>query len=208
MSQTPVTKEMTLEIEVKLACDDLDRLRNAGYDLKLEKPRHFEDNWLLDLPDESLFKQGAALRVRSVNGRGTVTFKGIVKETYESRLKVREEIETNVTDPQKMIELFERLGFRRSFRYQKYRTVYGITYDNAAIKVVLDETPMGRFIEIEGDEADVLKALDAAGFSTDDIIRQSYPELQEARCRARGVPLEDLVFDENDIKRQASEANW
>jgi len=188
---------MTLEIEVKLACDDLDRLRNAGYELKLEKPRHFEDNWLLDFPDESLFKQGAALRVRSVNGRGTVTYKGIVKETHESRLKVREEIETNVTDPQRMIELFERLGFRRSFRYQKYRTGYSVTHQNAAFKVVLDETPMGRFIEIEGDEADVLKALDAAGFSTDDIIKQSYPELQEARCRARGVPLEDLVFDQN-----------
>lgn len=197
MRQAPVTKEMTLEIEVKLACDDLDRLRNAGYELKLEKPRHFEDNWLLDFPDESLFKQGAALRVRSVNGRGTVTYKGIVKETHESRLKVREEIETNVTDPQRMIELFERLGFRRSFRYQKYRTGYSVTHQNATFKVVLDETPMGRFIEIEGDEADVLKALDAAGFSTDDIIKQSYPELQEARCRARGVPLEDLVFDQN-----------
>ena len=197
MSQAPVTKEMTLEIEVKLACDDVDRLRNAGYELKLEKPRHFEDNWLLDFPDESLFKQGAALRVRSVNGRGTVTYKGVVKETHESRLKVREEIETNVTDPQRMIELFERLGFRRSFRYQKYRTGYSVTHQNTAFKVVLDETPMGTFIEIEGDEADVLKALDAAGFSTDDIIKQSYPELQEARCRARGVPLEDLVFDQN-----------
>jgi len=50
MSQAPVTKELNLEIEVKLACDDLDRLRNAGLQLKLETPRHFEDNWLLDLP--------------------------------------------------------------------------------------------------------------------------------------------------------------
>lgn len=195
MSQAPVTKEMTLEIEVKLACDDLDRLRNAGYELKLEKPRHFEDNWLLDFPDESLFKQGAALRVRMVNGKGTVTYKGIVKETHESRLKVREEIETSVTNPQKMIQLFERLGFRRSFRYQKYRTGYRVTHNGSEFKVVLDETPMGRFIEIEGDEADVLKALEAAGFSAEDIIRHSYPELQEARCRARGVPLEDLVFE-------------
>jgi adenylate cyclase, class 2 len=194
MSPIPVIKEMSLEIEVKLACDDLDRLRNAGYDLKLDKPRHFEDNWLLDFEDESLFKQGAALRVRMVNDSGTVTYKGIVKETHESLLKVREEIETNVTDPQKMIELFERLGFRRSFRYQKYRTGYRVSQDGAEFKVVLDETPMGRFIEIEGDESDVLKALQAAGFSAKEIIRQSYPELQEARCKARGVPLEDLVF--------------
>ena len=189
-----MTKELNLEIEVKLACDDLDRLRNAGFELRLETPRHFEDNWLLDLADQSLFRQGAALRVRSVNGNGTVTYKGVVKETHESRLKVREEIETAVDEPERLIELFERLGYRRSFRYQKYRTDYRASLDGSEMKVVLDETPMGSFIEIEGDEPSVLKALDAAGFSANDIIRESYPELQASRCRARGVPLEDLVF--------------
>ena len=194
MSQAPVTRELNLEIEVKLACDDLDRLRNAGFRLTLETPRHFEDNWLLDLPDQPLFKQGAALRVRSVNGKGTVTYKGVVRETYESRLKVREEIETAVDEPERLIELFERLGYHRSFRYQKYRTSYIVALDGRELKVVVDETPMGDFIEIEGDESSVLKALDAAGFSANDIIRESYPELQASRCRARGVPLEDLVF--------------
>ncbi len=194
MSQAPVTKELNLEIEVKLACDDLDRLRNAGFQLTRETPRHFEDNWLLDLPDQPLFKQGAALRVRSVDGAGTVTYKGVVKETNESRLKVREEIETPVDEPERMIELFERLGYRRSFRYQKYRTDYRVALDGRELKVVLDETPMGDFIEIEGDESSVLKVLDAAGFSANDIIRESYPELQASRCRARGVPFEDLVF--------------
>ncbi len=189
-----MTKELNLEIEVKLRCDDLDRLRNAGLRLTLETPRHFEDNWLLDLPDHTLFNQGAALRVRSVNGRGTLTFKGVVKETRESRLKVREEIETPVDEPERLIELFERLGYHRSFRYQKYRTVYCVDLDGQELKVVLDETPMGAFIEIEGDESGVLKALDAAGFSACDIIRESYPELQASRCRARDVPLEDLVF--------------
>jgi adenylate cyclase class 2 len=194
MSQAPVTKELNLEIEVKLACDDLERLRKAGLELNLETPRHFEDNWLLDLPHQPLIKQGAALRVRSVNGRGTVTYKGVVKETRESRLKVREEIETAVDEPERLLELFERLGYRRSFRYQKYRTSFRVALDNRELKVVLDETPMGTFIEIEGDESSVLKALDAAGFSADEIIRESYPELQASRCRARGVPLEDLVF--------------
>jgi adenylate cyclase class 2 len=189
-----MTKELNLEIEVKLACDNLDRLRKAGLQLNLETPRHFEDNWLLDLPDQPLFKQGAALRVRSVNGKGTVTYKGVVKETHESRLKVREEIETAVDEPDRLIELFERLGYHRSFRYQKYRTSYCIVLEGRELKVVLDETPMGNFIEIEGDETSVLNVLDTAGFSANDIIRESYPELQASRCRTRGVPLEDLVF--------------
>jgi adenylate cyclase, class 2 len=62
------------------------------------------------------------------------------------------------------------------------------------LKVLFDETPIGSFIEIEGDENSVLKALDTAGFSTGDIIRESYPELQAARCKALGIPLEDLIF--------------
>lgn len=194
MSQAPVTKQSNLEIEVKLACDDLDRLRKAGLLLSLETPRHFEDNWLLDLPDQTLFRQGAALRVRSVNGKGTVTYKGVVKETHESRLKVREEIETAIDEPERLLELFERLGYRRSFRYQKYRTGYNAAFDGGEVKVLLDETPMGNYIEIEGDESSVLNALDAAGFSANDIIRESYPELQASRCKARGFPLEDLVF--------------
>jgi adenylate cyclase class 2 len=194
MSQAPETGKLNLEIEVKLACGDLDRFSKAGLSLRLETPRHFEDNWLLDLPDRSLFKQGAALRVRSVNGTGTVTYKGVVKETHESPLKVREEIETAVDEPSRLIELFERLGYQRSFRYQKYRTGYIIALEGVELKVELDETPMGNFIEIEGDESNVLKALNAAGFSASESIRESYPELQAARCKARGVPFEDLVF--------------
>jgi hypothetical protein len=53
---------------------------------------------------------------------------------------------------------------------------------------------MGNFIEIEGDGATILQVLEAAGFALNEIIRESYPDLQLARCRSRGVPLEDLVF--------------
>lgn len=185
----------TLEKEVKLACDDLGRLREAGFDLKLVRPRHFEDNWLLDLPDESLLRRGAALRVRSTEGRGLVTFKGVVEDSESSPVKVREEIESQVSQPERMIALFERLGFQRSFRYQKYRTIYSLALDGDEMEVEFDETPMGSFIEIEGDEAAILRVLEAAGFSDRDIIRESYPELQAQRCKERGVPLEDLTFE-------------
>src|SRR4051794_30563755 len=99
--------QTTLEVEVKLACDDLNRLRNAGFDLVLSRPRHFEDNWLLDSPDRRLFNAGAALRIRSVEGNGWVTYKGVVEETATSLLKVREEIETETSEPERMTELFE-----------------------------------------------------------------------------------------------------
>ncbi len=184
----------TLETEVKLACDDLGRLRKAGLSLSIIKPRHFEDNWLLDTSDHTLMGRGAALRIRIVGETGLVTYKGVTGQTTSSPLKVREEIESRVADPARMMGLFERLGYFRSFRYQKYRTVYETTLGQSRLEVSFDETPMGNFIEIEGDEEAVLGALRAADFSADDIIRDSYPELQMERCEARGVPLEDLVF--------------
>lgn len=184
----------TLEIEVKLACSDLDRLRDAGLDLTLIEPRHFEDNWLLDTPDHTLLGQGAALRVRSIATKGLVTYKGIAKESASSVLKVREEIESETSDPARMIELFEKLGFYKVFRYQKYRTVYNLVVEGCLLEAVFDETPMGSFIEIEGDESAVLRALEAARFTEQDFIRDSYLELQASRCEALGIPLEDLVF--------------
>jgi adenylate cyclase class 2 len=183
----------TFESEVKLACDDLDRLRRAGFELHVVEPRHFEDNWLLDSPDQTLLRHGEALRVRSAKGKGWITYKGAVREN-DSPVKVREEIEVETNAPERAVELFERLGFHRSFRYQKYRTVYRAASDGCQLHVVLDETPMGRFIEIEGDEAAVVQVMEAAGFSSGDVVRQSYPELQALRCRERGVPVEDLIF--------------
>ncbi|MEK6322435.1 MAG: class IV adenylate cyclase [Acidobacteriota bacterium] len=106
----------------------------------------------MDSADKTLLGQGAALRIRSVEGRGWVTYKGVVREGG-STVKVREEIEVETAAPDRMFALFERLGFRRSFRYQKYRTGHQLTVDGRDLKVVLDETPLGNFIEIEGDES-------------------------------------------------------
>ena len=186
--------ETNLEIEVKLASDNLDRLRNAGFTLTLKKPRHFEDNWLLDTTDQALFRRGAALRVRKADGRGSVTYKGVVDEGASSLLKVREEIESDAADPDRLIDLFSRIGYYPVFRYQKYRTGYGLLIEGRELAVEFDETPMGSFIEIEGDEPAVLRVLEGARFSASEIIRESYPELQALRCEARGIPLEDLVF--------------
>jgi adenylate cyclase, class 2 len=118
----------------------------------------------------------------------------VVHDSETSILKVREEIESAVDAPEQVVELFERLGFHRSFRYQKYRTVYRLAGAGNDLSITFDETPLGNFIEIEGDEDSVLQTLRAAGFSADEIIRESYPELQALRCQQLGKPLEDLIF--------------
>jgi adenylate cyclase class 2 len=186
-----------VEAEVKLQCRDVETLRAAHPDLgwTVVKPRHFEDNYVFDLPADALANRGSILRLRVVDGVGTLTYKGLLPESAESAIKVREELETGVERPETLALVFERLGLRRAFRYQKYRTVFRLGGAGHGLLAMFDETPMGNFLELEGDEAFVVEVATRLGYARADFVNVSYIGMQAAFCRARGVPLEDLVFE-------------
>jgi adenylate cyclase class 2 len=187
-----------LEIEVKLQLDGVEQLSSAGIALEIETERHFEDNWLMDTADRNLCSREAILRVRSAAGKGTITFKEKAGAgERESQFKKRIEIETAIADPQNALAILERLGYRKWFRYQKYRTVYRAALPSGwTLHVMLDETPIGNFIELEGEEEAIAQAVEMLGVSPSDYILESYLVLQADRCAELGRPLEDMVFDE------------
>jgi adenylate cyclase, class 2 len=186
----------SVESEVKLVCKDVAPLiaEHPELEWSVVKARHFEDNFVFELPGDALANRGSILRLRVVEGVATLTYKGLVPESSTSAIKVREELETGVDEPAVLANVFERLGMRRAFRYQKYRTVYGLAFRGGQLLAMFDETPMGNFLEIEGDETRVVAAADLLGFPKSAYVNTSYIGLQAAFCRARGVPLEDLVF--------------
>ena len=59
----------------------------------------------------------------------SVTYKGRPTIT---RHKSREELELTLSDAETMALIFERLGFRPVFRYEKYRTEYAEYYNSFA----------------------------------------------------------------------------
>ena len=59
------------------------------------------------------------------------------------------------------------------FRYEKYREEYAA----GNVTVALDETPVGTFVEIEGDEHGILTITRALGRTPDDFILSSYRRL-------------------------------
>src|SRR5262249_47315416 len=114
-----------------------------------------------------------------------------------SDFKAREELETHTEEPNQMLAIFERLGYHPFFRYQKYRTVYKLSFDdNKHLKVMFDETPIGNFLELEGTEEAVRQAIAALQLTPKDYITSTYIGMQAERCHAAGRPLEDLIFHE------------
>jgi adenylate cyclase class 2 len=82
------------------------------------------------------------------------------------------------------------LGFEVVYRYQKYRAVYALR----AVVASLDETPLGTFIELEGEPDDVDEAATALGARPLEFIRATYRELQEIDAAARGVVAGDALL--------------
>ncbi len=168
---------MKLEREAKLRFADAAAARRAveGLGARLRRPRHFEDNLLLDDASGTLARGGAALRLRRAEQRAVLTYKGARRED-PSGLKVRPELEVEVSDADGAQALLEALGFRPSFRYQKFREVWD--WKDAELDV--DETPLGTFLEIEGPTETIQEALRLLGRGPDDCVRESYPALHRA----------------------------
>src|SRR5438552_13122169 len=134
-----------LEVEIKFKIEDLKaitgKLGAAGFHVVTK--RTHEMNILYDLPGQLLRQRGDLLRLRKYGDRWTVTFKAKGKT---GRHKSRKEIETQVEDGRYFSEILEAVGFAPSFRYEKLRT----EWTDGKGHVVVDETPVGNFGEIEG----------------------------------------------------------
>lgn len=186
---------MSHEIEVKVKLG-IQALEQAGIALTLVTPRHFEDNWLLDTSTHQLASKSSALRVRMANGKGILTYKEKAShDAPTSQFKMRVELETEVENAPETLTIFDRLGFHRFFRYQKYRAVYEATLPSQnRLHVMADETPLGNFLELEGAEEAIAEAVNLLGLTPADYILESYIALQLRHCQQQGKSLEDMVF--------------
>jgi adenylate cyclase class 2 len=93
-----------------------------------------------------------------------------------SGVKARVEIEFEVPDAETAEALLRALGYAPAFRYQKFREVW----DWKDAEIVVDETPVGTFIEVEGPTATIEEAVRALGRGPGDYILDSYPDLFRA----------------------------
>jgi len=186
------------EIEVKLGFDSVAEARDALSRLEAveSRARCFEDNILLDRGSDPLLASGKLLRLRRYGADAVLTFKAPVPGVHKH--KVREELETGVTDADSMRTILARLGFERSYRYQKYRTEFVA----GPLHVSLDETPIGCFVELEGLPEQIDVATAKMGLSEERYVTASYRELHLRAARERGEVAGDMVFGHEGTDRR------
>jgi adenylate cyclase class 2 len=182
------------EIELKFPVADTRKLREAAFALgfELETERLFESNTLYDTADRSLRAKKQILRVRHYGDLCTVTHKRKADAAEDIHYKRRIETESVVEDGDALAEIFNQLGYTQVFRYEKYRTEFAAPGG----KLVLDETPIGVWAELEGDPAWIDKMLSDLGIAEDTCITDSYGKLFETWKAETGSPAENLAFDE------------
>ena len=163
---------MPLEREIKLrfatADDARERVLSTG--AQPFRPRRRQVDTLFDTDDQTLAQRQSALRVRVEDGQGLLTFKGPVQPGI---MKMRDELETPIGDPGVLVGILEALGFRAGFKYEKFRE----EFRSADTILAVDETPVGVFVEIEGDEESVHNLARLMGRSPADYITDSYRAL-------------------------------
>jgi len=188
MSHGGANTETEIKLRVRDAAEGRRLLRSAGF--HVVSRRVFESNVLYDTPSDTLRNQKTLLRIRKSGSHAILTYKS---PPMGGEYKSREEIATKVNDPEALREILMRLGYQELFRYEKYRTVYQ-GGDRSGV-ATLDETPIGAFLELEGEPAWIDATAECLGFSESEYIKRSYYFLYVEYCKLRGEAPSHMIFD-------------
>jgi len=165
-----VTRETEIKLRLETPETALELLRAHRFEIL--HPRIFERNLIFDTPDRQLRNSRRLLRLREAGPKVTLTFKG---PSDTAKHKSREEREVHPGDFEEMRVILERLGYEVSFTYDKFRTEFSRPGDDGI--ATLDETPVGTFMELEGDPAWIDRTAAELGFTESDYITASYASL-------------------------------
>jgi adenylate cyclase class 2 len=192
MDNGPSITRLEVEIKLRIADKARSQAKLSALGLRLKTPRTFEHNLLFDTPERSLRSSGQTLRVRQYGPQWTVTHKSAPPDSMGLPHKHRLETETVVADGEAMAAIFQQLGLEVSFRYEKWRT----EYTDGTGHLVLDETPIGDFAELEGppEWIDALATQLDAGPS--DYITANYARLFFDWKKQTGSPAQNMTFAE------------
>ena len=167
-----------LEVEIKAYCDNTSELRERLYSIGADyiETRNEQDIYF-NHPSRDFGKTDEALRLRFVNGKCKVTYKG---PKVSSETKARIEHETGIENTEVFLNILDALGFTKSGEITKVRELYVLK----DMEITLDSIEgLGDFVEIEKQclmrkDAEVELFDTAARLGLSRFERRSYLELK------------------------------
>ena len=179
------------EREIKFYLHDIEKLaqRLHACGAELVRPRTLEKNFRLDTMEKSLEQSGRMLRLRQ-DDRARVTYKA--NAHADGGLIFRTELEFTVDNFLIAQKLFEALGYQVTISYEKYRRVYRM----GEVEVMLDELPLGTFVEVEGPNRVLIKGVaQMLGLNWSTGVAISYLGLFDVVRKKLNLTFNDLTFD-------------
>ncbi|MGH9514383.1 MAG: class IV adenylate cyclase [Terriglobales bacterium] len=181
-----------LEVEIKFRIANIEglvaRLSQLGF--QQVTLRTHEMNTLFDLPGHPLRDRGDVLRLRKYGQIWVLTHKTKSKK-QDGPHKTRIETETRVDNGEKMEAILRALQFEPSFRYEKFRA----EWKDGNGHVVIDETPIGNFGEIEGPPEWIDSVARDLGIDRKDYITETYAGLFNSWKRQTKSVAEEMTFE-------------
>jgi adenylate cyclase, class 2 len=184
-----------METEVKIRVADRNALEQKlpALDFARVTERTLERNTLYDTSDRKLRNSRQILRIRQYGSKWVVTHKSVPAGlTEEGPHKNRVETETLVEDGPVMGKVFEALGFGPVFVYEKWRTEWADQQGH----LVIDETPLGVYAELEGPSEWIDATARKLGISESEFITLSYGRIFELWRDQAGSNATNFTFDE------------
>ena len=168
-------------------------------------PRVQEQNTLYDTPQSHLRQRHMLLRLRietpARHHKPTRKTERVIltskappppqQNKKPSRYKIRSEREQVVPQSSRQYaKALIALGFRPTFRYDKFRTTFRLPN----LHLDLDETPAGTYLELEGKPQAIDRAARSLGFTKKAYLRSTYWDLYVTHCRRRGTKPKNMLF--------------
>jgi adenylate cyclase class 2 len=180
---------MQREIEIKFRVKDLRKLGRAlrAIRFRLVTRRTHEMNTLYDLPGGVLRARKQLLRLRKYGSTWRLTHKSGAKRGRHSS---RVELETGVADGKTMDAILRGLEYAPSFRYEKFRA----EWTDGKGQVVVDETPIGNFCEIEGPARWIDATAKRLEVTPADYITKNYATLFDDWKQATKSAAAEMTF--------------
>jgi adenylate cyclase class 2 len=184
-----------VEIEVKFFLPEVPPFRERILALGATTAgRYFETNICFENETRTFKEKDILLRLRK-DHKTRLTYKA-PPNASDTRFKVYRELEVEVSDFDTCLAILTNMGFHPAQTYEKWRE----TFQLGDTKLLIDTTPYGIFLEIEGSKSAIMDLANQLDLVWEKRILLNYLAIFEIVRREEDLPFRDMTF-ENFKKR-------